>query len=77
MPLDADPILALSLSPATFLPGLVGTLDGSGLGSAPTLVLPADTKLVGLDLVLAFVVLDPTRPCPLRRISAPLALKPF
>lgn len=77
LPLDPGPVFELSLSPHTFLAHSLGLLDAAGRSTAPALVLPPIPELAGARLVLAFVVLDPSQPCAIRRISAPLELTLF
>lgn len=74
LPLDADPLFALSLVPDAILPGGLGFLDNAGYSDAVRLPIPDNESLIGLPLVLAFVVLDPASSCPIARVSDPLEL---
>ena len=69
LPLDLDPLLNLTLGAGTIFQNPLGTLNTSGTTKAPTLPIPPDPTLVGFHLESAFVVLDFTQPCFLRRIS--------
>ena len=70
VPLDPGPLLIASLTDWMVFPGFFGVLDGAGRSQAPALALPAAPALAGLPVVLAFVVLDPSLPCAIRRISS-------
>ena len=67
IPLDPDPIFRLSRRRMGFQ-GFTGVLDSDGRALA-RLVLPPDVGL--FSLVFAFVVVDSTSPCGIRRVSAP------
>lgn len=68
-PLDADPLLFLTLTPGALFSDSLGVLDAQGRSELPRFPLPEDASLVGLTLEAAFVVLDPSAPCILRRSS--------
>ena len=74
MPLANDPLLAISLGGGV-VTSSIGTLDSSGYTETPTLPLPDDLALVGLDFALAFVTFDGALPCPVTHISNALSLK--
>ena len=69
VPLDATPLLLLSLTPNVVFQNSLGTLNASGASYAPRFDLPANPALVGLTLEAAFVVLDPSAACVVRRVS--------
>ncbi len=69
VPLDLDQVLIASLIPNTVFQNSFGTLDGQGKSLAPRFDLPADPAFVGLNVEAAFVVLDVTSPCIVKRIS--------
>lgn len=69
LPLDPDPLFALSLTPNAVFQGSVGTLNGQGSSTAPVFDLPENPNLVGLSMVAAFAVLDFQGPCPVKRVS--------
>ena len=74
VPLALDPLFFYSIDPANavFL-NFAGTLDASGMSSAPSLALPNIPALIGAFFVVDFAVIDPT-PCPVRRIAAPIVV---
>lgn len=51
------------------IPSAFGILDGDGESLAPKLPVPNDPQLIGIDLHLAFAVLDPAGSCPVKRTS--------
>jgi len=69
IPLDPDPLLHLSLTRPNSFPGFVGVLDATGRASAQVRLPP--NNLRAAQIVLSFLVLDPSAPCGIRRISAP------
>lgn len=72
-PLDADPLLGASISGSPFFPGFVGVLDNDGRTTAPAIVLPKQPWLIGIAFDLAFLTIDPTAPCSVGRVSAPVS----
>ena len=68
VPLVPDGLFAAALSGAV-IPNAFGALDENGASLAPLLPIPDVPSLVGLDLFLSFVVLDPLAPCPVVRSS--------
>ena len=66
--LTPDALFSATLAGAT-IPSAFGVLDATGQSLAPKLPIPDVPGLVGLDLYLAFVVLDPSAPCPVVRSS--------
>ena len=74
LPLDATPLLTLSLTPGLIFQNSFGVLDSFGASLAPRFDLPSLPSLVGIGLEAAFVVLDPAAPCLVRRISNAHAL---
>lgn len=75
IPLTVDALLLASLDPGLGLVSNgVGFLDGDGRTQAPAVALPNNPALVGVNLALAYVVLDVTAPpCLVRRTSAALS----
>ena len=75
VPLALDPLLTFSIDPANpvFL-NFAGTLDVAGGSQAPSLALPNLPAIVGASFVLCFIVADPSSPCIVRRIAAPLVV---
>lgn len=72
--LTPDDVFQLSLStPGTFQ-NFFGNLGATGFSSSPQIALPVNPNTVGLELVLAFVVLDLNQACPIRRVSSPLVV---
>ncbi len=74
LPLSRDRVFELSLGRSPVFRGFSGSLDARGESDVPVLALPPTPALVGTSLTLAFVVLDPSSTCGLRRISEPLRL---
>jgi hypothetical protein len=77
IPLDRSRLLALSRSARGIFQDFAGTFDAQGLSTGPVFAIPPDAGLAGLNVTLAFLVLDPAGPCPVRRISAPLEFTIF
>ena len=71
IPLQEDWLLALSLGPNPYFGNFTGTLFANGSTLVPAVTMPLDPTLIGASFILAFVVLDPTLPCTISRISAP------
>ena len=71
VPLQADFLLALSLGPNPYFGNFTGTLFANGSTVVPAVTMPLDPTLIGAGFIVAFVVLDPTSPCIVARISAP------
>jgi hypothetical protein len=69
VPLDLSPLLISSLIPDSVFQQSLGTLNGKGESLAPHFDLPPNPAFVGLTLEAAFIVLDVTSPCLVRRIS--------
>jgi len=69
IPLDADPILAASLSDSGTFQNWFGTLDGTGMSTAPHLAIPNAAVFVGLNLDLATFLLDFSAPCAIDHVS--------
>jgi len=74
VPLENDAILQLSLMPNPFLLGFSGSLSNTATSTAPSINVPNAPGLTGVVFTVAFVVLDPSAPCIVRRISAPLLI---
>ena len=73
VPLADDALFRASLR-GSVVANASGTLNGNGYSESALLPVPNEPALVGIDFVLAFVVLDPGAPCIVRRISEPLPL---
>ena len=74
LPIAPDFLFLLSLSGSSAFQNFAGTLDGTGESVDPQVSIPPSPALVGLPLAFAFLTLDLAQPCPVRRISAPLAV---
>ncbi|QDU66122.1 hypothetical protein [Engelhardtia mirabilis] len=68
MPLAIDGLFTATLGGAT-IPGAFGQLDGTGQSLEPKLPIPDAPGLVGIDLYLSMLVLDPLASCPVVRSS--------
>ena len=74
-PLDADGILAVSLSPWNpFFLGFSGKLDGQGSTKAPAIAIPDDPGLTGITFFTAFATMDPAAACAVTTISDALPM---
>jgi hypothetical protein len=75
VPLALDPLLLFSIDPTNpvFL-NFAGTLDAGGMSQAPSLALPNLPGIVGASFVVSYIVVDPSSPCIVRRIAAPLVV---
>lgn len=75
IPLVVDALFLLALDPNLgLLPNGVGLLDSDGRTTAPGVALPNNPNLVGVNLSLAYVVLDPSGPpCAIRNTSPALS----
>ena len=74
-PLDADPLLRLSLRTNNgIFNNFVHQLDASGETLLPQIAIPEVPGFGGLQMQLAFVTLDLEETCPLRVISPSLAV---
>lgn len=74
-PLGLSPLLQHSLTPNYVIQQSLGFLDANGESQAPSLPIPNNPAFVGIELGAAFVVYDPSLPCPFRRISNAHAMK--
>lgn len=75
IPVDPSPFLVATASAPSLFVDWFGQLDASGESRAPAFALPNLPAVVGLDYVVAFVVLNTTAPgCFLRTISEPTPL---
>ncbi|MEM7310035.1 MAG: hypothetical protein AAF682_25390 [Planctomycetota bacterium] len=74
IPLDADAIFQIALVDTGVFGNFFGTLDENGRSTDPFLAVPDLPSFQGVDLILDFVVLDLTAPCPVDAISEPLNL---
>jgi hypothetical protein len=75
VPLELDAVLQLSLGPNPYFSGFSGILSNTGTSSAPAINVPNIPGASGILFMVAFVVLDPSAPCVVRRISAPLLIQ--
>lgn len=71
IPLQFDWLLSLSLGPNPYFGNFTGILFANGSTLVPAVTIPFDPTLVGASFVVAFVVIDPSAPCTIARISAP------
>lgn len=74
VPLENDAILQLSLMPNPYLLGFSGSLGNTATSTTPSINVPNVPGLSGAVFTVAWVVLDPSAPCIVRRISAPLLI---
>jgi hypothetical protein len=74
--LEDDPLLQLSLGPNPFFSSFTGFLNPTGQGWSPTVNIPNEPSLVGVQVTFAFIVLDTNLMpgCTIRSISAPIQL---
>lgn len=72
VPLVQDTLFADVLAQG-LIPGGFGFLDAQGCSLEPKLPIPDQPELVGIELQLAFVVLDFAATCPVVRSSPPLS----
>ncbi len=75
VPLTIDGLFLAALDPGLgLLPNGIGVLDSDGRTQAPAVALPNNPNLLGLNVALAYAVLDPSAsPCAIRRTSPALS----
>jgi len=72
IPLSIDALLFASLiQPNATFQNFTGVLDSAGTSILPSLNIPNDPNLVGIQVAVAFVTFDPGLACPIRQISMP------
>ncbi|HKB14587.1 MAG TPA: hypothetical protein VKF62_00900, partial [Planctomycetota bacterium] len=60
IPLDPDALFEISVFHSTgVFNGFLGTLDSSGITTAPTISIPAEPSLVGFTFYVGFVTFTP------------------
>lgn len=74
-PLDIDPLLVASATPGKVIKNSLGVLNGNGKNSVPTLPLPTDPTLIGVNLHSAYAIVDFADPCFIKDISVPWSMQ--